>query len=180
MNKQACGKLVMTACATWLGAAALGACSQDSASSPTEEPSASTHEALGTVIACQQQEDACAADAGTLQELAQCEFKLHECLKNLFLEAGLPTLPDTGVPLPPWFDAGPPLPIPDGGVPSVPACVAELQLCLESTTSPSTCASEAHTCLEKAANAECNAQESLCLASGAPVVLCQAARQACL
>jgi hypothetical protein len=169
----------MMAGAAWVGVVALSACTEGAAPAPTE-PAGTTNEALNTVIACQQQEDACAADAGNVAGLVTCEKQLRQCLANLFLEAGVPQIPgDAGwIPSPPSpFDGG--VPIPDGGVPSAPACMASLQLCLDSSTPPSTCASDAKTCLANAANARCDAQESECLATGTPVAVCQAARQAC-
>jgi hypothetical protein len=178
MSRRAYAGLLTRAGAAWVGMAALCACTQEAAPAPTE-PAATTNEALSTVIACQQREEACAADAGDVAGLLSCEHQMRQCLANLFLEAGVPQPPgDGGWPPPhPPFDGG--VPIPDGGVPSAPACIASLQLCLDSSTSPSTCASEAKTCLANAASARCDAQESVCLASGVPVAVCQAARQAC-
>jgi len=172
MNRRAYKGLLTMAGTAWVGVVALCACTEEAAPAPTE-PATTTNEALNTVIACQQQEDACAADAGNVAGLVACEHQLKQCLANLFLEAGLPQPP----PPPPQFDGG--VPIPDGGVPSAPACAASLQLCLESNTSPSTCASQAKTCFANAANAKCDAEESVCLASGVPAAVCQAARQAC-
>jgi hypothetical protein len=179
MNRRAYKGLSTTAGAAWAAVVTLCACGEGAAPAPTE-PAATTNEALNTVIACQQQEDACAADAGNVGGLVACEHQLRQCLANLFLEAGVPQIPgDAGwkpTP-PPQFDGG--VPIPDGGVPSDPACLASLHLCLDSNTSPSTCASDAKTCFANAANARCDAQESECLAAGVPVAACQAARQAC-
>jgi hypothetical protein len=165
----------MTAGTALAGAVALSACTEGAAPAPSE-PAGTTNDALSTVIACQQQEDACAADAGNVGGLVACEHQLRQCLANLFLEAGVPQIPGDAGWIPP-FEGG--VPIPDGGVPSAPACTASLQLCLESSTPPSTCASDAKTCFANAANARCDAQESECLAAGVPVAVCQAARQAC-
>jgi len=178
MNRRAYKGLSTTAGAAWAAVVALCACGEGAAPAPSE-PAGTTNEALNTVIACQQQEDACAADAGDVGGLLTCEKQLKQCLANLFLEAGLPQPPDAGwpPPPPPPFDGG--VPIPDGGVPNAPACMASLQLCLDTSTPPSTCASDAKTCLAAAASARCDAQESVCLAEGVPVAVCQAARQAC-
>jgi hypothetical protein len=93
-------------------------------------------EALATVISCQTQAFACAADAQAPSGLTSCNTGLRACLGSLLPDAGglftLPTLPmfptlpsfDAGLrpPFPrPVFDAGlPPIQTFDAGVPRLP------------------------------------------------------------
>ena len=81
-----------------------------------------TSEALTTVIDCQTQAFACAADAQAPAGLTSCNSGLRACLASLFPAPqfdGGPTLPT--LPRPPAFDAGlPPVRAFDAGLPVPP------------------------------------------------------------
>lgn len=166
-----------------------------------------TDNALQTVIGCQTQAFACAADAQAPAGFTSCNDGLRTCLASLVPDAGglfaPPPLPsfDAGFQLPtprlPVFDAGlppirtfdagfptlptpPPVVFPDAGVSSQAGCLADLQMCLTSTFDVTTCAANARTCLTAADTARCDAQETACISSGAPKALCDAQRMACL
>jgi hypothetical protein len=168
-----------------------------------------TDTALQTVIGCQTQAFACAADAQAPSGFTSCNDGLRACLASLVpdagglfapptlpsFDAGFPTLPtprlpvfDAGLPPPPTrtFDAGfptlptpPPVVFPDAGAPSEAVCLANLQTCLTSTFDVTTCAAGARTCLTAADAARCDALEAACISSGAPKALCDAQRTAC-
>jgi hypothetical protein len=164
-----------------------------------------TSEALTTVIDCQTQAFACAADAQAPTGLTSCNSGLRACLASLFpapqFDGGptLPTLPrppafdaglppvrafDAGLPVPPVRprDAGlpPPVVLPDAGAPPAQSCLADLQTCLITTFDATKCAADARACLTAADQARCDAQQAACTASGAPKALCDAQRAACL
>jgi hypothetical protein len=179
--------------------------------SPGGEPyslvgSDGTSEALTTVIDCQTQAFACAADAQAPSALTSCNSGLRACLLSLFptpqfdggfapptlpprpvFDAGLPPIRtfDAGLPVPPVRsrDAGLPLPppivLPDAGAPAGQTCLTDLQTCLTTTMDPTKCAADARTCLTAAAQARCDAQQAGCLAAGLPKALCDAQRAAC-
>jgi hypothetical protein len=179
------------------------ACSQGADPSSVFDPDG-TSQALTTVIDCQTQAFACAADAQAPAGLTSCNSGLRSCLASLFpapqFDASAPTLPtlpvfDAGLPPTRSFDAGlpvrPPLPtrdaglpppvvLPDAGAASGPACLADLQTCLVTTFDATKCAADARTCLTAADQARCDAQQAACTSSGAPKALCDAQRAACL
>ena len=166
-------------------------------------------EALATVIGCQTQAFACAADAQAPAGFTSCNDGLRACLASLLPDAGplltLPQLPpfpsfDAGIQLPaprlPVFDAGlpplrtfdagfptlptpPPVVLPDAGALTQPACLGELQTCLTTTPDPTKCAADARTCLTAADKARCDAQQAACVSSGAPKAFCDAERAVC-
>jgi len=162
----------------------------------------STTDALNTVIGCQAQAFACAADAQAPAGLTSCNGELRSCLASLVPDAGGFTFPqpprfDGGfqppVLTPPAFDAGlpvrtfdagilqpPPLVLPDAGATSQQACLADLQMCLTTTFDATKCATQARTCLTAVDQARCGAEQAACTASGAPKPLCDAERAACL
>jgi hypothetical protein len=182
------------------------ACGQAADPGPTQG-SESTTDALNTVIGCQTQAFACAADAQGPLAGSSCDSGFRACLASLLPDAGaLPKLPlfDGGfppVPTPPAFDAGlpirtfdaglpirpfdaglptpPPIVVPDGGAPSEQACLVDLQTCLTTTPDVATCATQVRTCLTAVDQSRCDAQEAACIATGAPKVLCDAQRAAC-
>ena len=200
---------ILTSTGVVSAAAATGmllACGQADPGSALE--SDSTTDALNTVIGCQTQAFACAADAQAPSGATSCNTALRACLASLFPDAGaLPTLPrfDGGltppVLTPPAFDAGlpgrnldagvpvrpldaglppaPPVVAADAGAPSQVGCLVDLQTCLTTTFDVTKCATDARACLTAADKARCDAQLAACTASGAPKVLCDAQRAAC-
>ena len=189
---------------TVTAAGMLLACSQAADPGSTLE-SDGPSEALQTVIGCQTEAFACAADAQAPAGLTSCNSSLRSCLASLLPDAGpfpplpilrlpfdaglrplLPPLPlfDAGLPPFPRFDAGilrppPPVVFPDAGVSPAAACIADLQKCLTTTFNVMTCATDARTCLTAADKPRCDAQQAACTASGAPKALCDAQRAAC-
>src|ERR1019366_8531898 len=146
MNGKLLGSAALTSCAGFAVAAVLAACGQAADPGSTESSSSST-DALNTVISCQTDAFSCAADAGRTG-FASCLQGLPACLMSLFPSGGTPpTFPSfaAGLPTPP------PVTLPDGGAPSQPACLADLQKCLFGGTTPTTCATDARTCLTAAA-----------------------------
>ena len=162
----------------------------------------STTDALNTVIGCQAQAFACAADAQAPAGLTSCNGELRSCLATLVPDAG-----GFAFPQPPRLDGGSNLRShaarvrrgptrPDvrrGTAPAAAAgrfsrrrrCVAtglscRIADCLTTTFDVTKCATDARTCLTAADKARCDAQQAACTASGAPKPLCDAERAACL
>jgi hypothetical protein len=208
MNGKLLGSAALTSCAGFTVAAVLAACGQAADPGSTESSSSST-DALNTVIGCQTDAFSCEADAGRTgfascqQGLQACLMSLFPGggTPPTFpsFDAGFPTRPpppsfdagfpqppprfDAGLPRPPQFDGGrptpPPVTLPDGGAPSQQGCLADLEKCLFSGTTPTTCATDARTCLTAAAQARCDAQQKACVAAGLPTTVCDAQRMGC-
>jgi|HubBroStandDraft_6_1064221.scaffolds.fasta_scaffold298618_2 hypothetical protein len=181
-----------------LAAGGLVACGQAAGPMSTPEPESST-DALNTVIGCQDQAFACAADAQAPSALPSCNSGLRACLASLIPDAGalptlpapptltLPTLPtfptlpgfDGGFPLPiitpPAFDAGLPVRRFDAGVPVPPPVV------LPDAGAPSqvNCLTDLQICLTTTPDAtKCAADARTCL-TAVDQARCDAQEAAC-
>ena len=126
MIRKTAGRGVCVAGVALAAASVTAACGQGTGS----EPSASSADALGTVLDCQTQAGTCLRAAKSAADLTACNASLRSCLMSLFPDSGAPTFPQPPAfdasfpPFPtglPSFDAGPPIVLRfDAGLPRIP------------------------------------------------------------
>jgi hypothetical protein len=125
MSRKIVGQRLSAAGLALAAVSATAACGQG----PSPEPSESSTDALGTVLDCQTQAGTCLRSAKSAADLVACNGSLRSCLMSLFPDSGAPRFPGpigfdaSFPPIPtglPSFDAGPPLPRFDAGLPPPP------------------------------------------------------------